>query len=123
MQVIIELDHDMATRLRNEPEVRHLSMSDAMVELTRRTLQQLEDERSPDVFAAKCVEYVTTFETGKRFGIIQAVPRGEACNGTFLRAVTKALVASTEIVRLLPDEEQVLAPLGRRHIRLVFERI
>jgi hypothetical protein len=123
MQVIIELDPNLATRLRNEPEVRHLSMSDAMVELTRRTLQQLEDERSPDVFAAKCMEHVAKFEKGKRFGIIQAIPHGETFDSTFLRAVTKALTTNPELVRLLSDEEQVLEPLGRRNIRVQFERI
>lgn len=125
MQVIIDLDPDLAARLRNEPEVRHLSMSDAMVELTKRTLQQLEDARDVDVFAAKCLAHVLTFEPGRRFGVIQAIPPGlEFAGSKYFRAMSK-LLAEQGVVRVLTEEEQVMVPIGsgRSQCKAVYERV
>ena len=117
----VEVDEALAAKLDTEPTVRGLPTGEALVLLAKRALVSLELERSPHVFAAKCMARIEQFAIGHKFQFIEAIPSRTTYTSQDLKALASA-IRNSPLVKVHPPEEIDAPGMPLRPIQLL-ERI
>jgi len=122
MKVLVEVSEALSARIALDPQTKDLPMNQALLALVDRALQAAEYARKPEVFAAQGLEHVATFEIGRVFSLVEAIPRNASYDTNFLRALAIALRKSP-MVEVLPESEHQHVPIGHGHVRRDLKRI